>query len=130
MTELETMTDLERFTQATKEAMYFTDTGGGGEQPPTHSDLAPETLLDIEADCRSFWRRFGCFINVAECTRGDGSWSNAAQAGHDFWLTRNGHGSGFWDGDWSEPYGEMLSNGSKAYGEFQIYLGDDGLIYA
>lgn len=22
------------------------------------------------------------------------------QIGHDFWLTRNGHGAGFWDGDY------------------------------
>ena len=64
------------------------------------------------------------------CDRGTGEHSKAAQAGHDFWLTRNGHGAGFWDGDWSENYSKMFDEGSKAYGTFETSLGDDGLIYA
>ena len=123
------MTDLEQFTAACIEALYFTDTGEEG-QPPDDAEIDPETRLNLEADCRSFWRRYGCYVDVAECSRGWGEYPKAAQAGHDFWLTRNGHGSGFWDGYWSEPYGDMLSKGSKHYGAFETYLGDDGKIYA
>ncbi len=42
------------------------------------------------------------------------------EAAHDFWLTRNGHGAGFWDGDWPEPAASRLTTNSKAYGE--VYL--------
>lgn len=123
------MTDLEDFTSATIEALFFTDIGDTG-QPDSDAKLAPETLLDLQADCRSFWRRFGCYVNAADCNRGNGDHSKAAQAGHDFWMTRNGHGVGFWDGDWSEPYADMLDKGARCYGEFETYAGDDGMIYA
>ena len=39
---------------------------------------------------------------------------NAGQAGHDFWLTIAGHGSGFWDGDWPEN-GDMLAETCEAW---------------
>jgi len=50
-------------------------------------------------------------------------------AGHDFWLTRNGHGAGFWDGDWPKRDGEILTKASKAYGGSYIYVGDDKKIH-
>ena len=50
-------------------------------------------------------------------------------AGMDLWLTQNGHGAGFWDGDWPEAEGERLSEAAKALGEFDLYEGDDGILY-
>ena len=51
--------------------------------------------------------------------------------GHDFFLTRNGHGSGFWDRDYeTEGLGDKLTALCKPYGEQGLYLGDDGLIYS
>jgi hypothetical protein len=50
-------------------------------------------------------------------------------AGHDFWLTRNGHGAGFWDGDWTEPAATILTNAAKAFDECNLYLGDDQAIH-
>ena len=51
--------------------------------------------------------------------------------GHDFWLTRNGHGAGFWDKP--EKYGgrlaEMLSDMARRAGETDVYVGDDDLLY-
>ena len=53
------------------------------------------------------------------------------QAGHDFWLTRNGHGPGFWDRP--EIYGEEkaqeLSALAETFGVVDLYVGDDGRIY-
>lgn len=124
------MTDLEIFTAACIEALYFTDTGEG-DQPPDDAELSGETLKDLEADCRSWWRRFGCYVTTDLCADvGAAHGGPVSQAGHDFWLTRNGHGAGFWDGDWPEPYAAMFTNGAKSYGEFQTYLGDDGRIYS
>lgn len=51
------------------------------------------------------------------------------QTGHDFWLTRNGHGSGFWDRG-LEDIGEALSEAAKEFGEQYLYVGDDGKLYA
>lgn len=43
------------------------------------------------------------------------SFSGTEKAGHDFWLTRSGHGAGFWDRGLGE-LGERLTKASKAYG--------------
>jgi hypothetical protein len=48
---------------------------------------------------------------------------------HDFWLTRCGHGAGFWDGDYPEPYDRQLTEAAKVYGNVDIYVGDDGILY-
>ena len=46
---------------------------------------------------------------------------------HDFWLTRNGHGAGFWDGDYE--HGDELTEICKQFKELSPYAGDDGKIY-
>ena len=61
---------------------------------------------------------------VAESTRH----SAEAMLGHDFWLTRNGHGAGFWDRGLGE-LGEQLSDACKTFGSCDPYVGDDELIY-
>jgi hypothetical protein len=50
------------------------------------------------------------------------------QAAMDFWLTRNGHGAGFWDHDLG-AIGQRLTANAKAYGEAYLYLGRFGHIY-
>ena len=120
------MTDLESFTTAYIEAMYFADTGGDTDIP-ADAQLSEESRLDIEADCRSFWRRFGPYILTEIC---QGAFQDAvSQAGQDFYFTRNGHGVGFWEDEWPEAYRDMLTNGAKAYGELIPYIGDDDLVY-
>lgn len=81
-------------------------------------DIAAAALASMMADCAAF-----CDANAADI--GD----EHERAGHDFWLTRNGHGCGFWDGDWSEEVGDRLTKASEAYGECDLYVGDDGFIY-
>jgi hypothetical protein len=50
-------------------------------------------------------------------------------AGHDFALTRNYHGAGFWDGDWVN--GEVLTEiCHKSFPQLDIYVGDDGKLYS
>ncbi len=46
--------------------------------------------------------------------------------GHDFWLTRNGHGAGFWDGDYEK--GKELTEIAKGYGEVNLTITNDGEI--
>ena len=82
------------------------------------NDIDPESLKKMEQDCKAFQEKAGDLISGQE-----------DQAGHDFWLTRNGHGAGFWDGDWPEPAATKLTNLSKEFGECDLYLGDDDQIY-
>jgi hypothetical protein len=51
--------------------------------------------------------------------------------GHDFWLTRNHHGAGFWDRDEldADDRGKKLTDIAHAFGEKDLVLGDDGLTY-
>jgi hypothetical protein len=49
-----------------------------------------------------------------------------AFAGHDFWLTSQGHGCGFWAGDWIEPVATTLTEASKCLGERYFYVNSSG----
>ncbi len=57
------------------------------------------------------------FMVYAECYLSDDA---IEQAGHDFWLSRNGHGTGFWDRD-SSYYGDhvrdWLQRKAEQFGE-------------
>lgn len=83
------------------------------------SDLAPETLKRMSDDCVAFVGKAGEMLDEN---------SDSSQGAHDFWLTRNHHGAGFWDGDWPIN-GEALTTISHEFGECDPYLGDDGKIY-
>jgi hypothetical protein len=82
-------------------------------------DIAPDTLATMSADCEKFQAD-----NAADIER-----RGAEQAGHDFWLTRNGHGCGFWDGDWPEPAASRLTTSAENFGTYDLYVGDDGQIW-
>lgn len=79
------------------------------------------------AACLAFWQANEADIRAAaaEYNKDDGF----GYAGHDFALTRNGHGAGFWDGDLTEALGERLTAASKAAGECWPYVGDDYHVY-
>lgn len=108
----------------------------GGEPMDSNydeSDLSPETREKMARDCQRFWDQNAETINAAIATgevRCGPDFDEYGRAAHDFWLTRNGHGAGFWDGDWPEPYAEKLTDAAHAFGECDLYVGDDGLIYA
>ena len=115
---------LDKFTTAYIEAALWSSTDEstpeGGEPMDANysvSDLAPETLERIKADCAAFQGQHRDDIH-----------DDLERAGHDFWLKRNGHSAGFWDGDWPERVGEKLTEASHRCGEVNLYIGDDGRI--
>lgn len=121
---------LDDFAQAYVAAALWSSTyGENGEHAMDDGEheLAPETRDRMAWDCREFWEANEHLITPDNC---DSAYGCAAQAGHDFWLTRCGHGSGFWDGDWQEPAAAALTDASKAFGNVDLYVGDDGLIHA
>ena len=87
--------------------------------------FSDELLLRAKNDVKAFLEIMG-----DELTNED----LVTMAGHDLWLTRNGHGTGFWDRP--EKYGRELSEKCdnlcgwrKLFSELDIYVGDDNLIY-
>lgn len=84
----------------------------------TAEDISAETYAEMRADCADFLMWTKQLL---------GEWS-ATEAGHDFWLTRNGHGTGFWDR--GKANGDALTELSEIYGQYDLYIGDDGLIYS
>lgn len=79
-----------------------------------------ETLATFSADVTSFIRDNAA--DVAELS--------PESIGHDLWLTRNRHGAGFWDGDYAPEIGKRLTDAAHAYGTCDLYVGDDGWVYA
>jgi hypothetical protein len=49
--------------------------------------------------------------------------------GHDIWFTRNGHGAGFWDGDYSYEVEEVIMEAIKVLRKVDLVLGDDMKLY-
>jgi hypothetical protein len=125
---------VDTFTRAYLECMLWSSndesTPQGGEPLDKNyspEDLALETLEQVKKDCADFCEQAGEAL-----TRMEGYPKEAAaQAGHDFWLSRNGHGSGFFDED-KLPAKEdrgFLQELSHKFGEQNPYVGDDGAIY-
>lgn len=81
-------------------------------------DIATETWAEFWQDCAAFLS-----ANLDDLKDMD-----PGQAGHDFWLTREGHGAGFWDRGLGDR-GDRLTDACKAYGEVYLYIGDDGRIH-
>ena len=103
------------------------------------------TVLKMAEDCGRFQKENAALITQAEL--------KDSRAGHNFWLSRNGHGSGFFDeysitecdkftdvscslelrDDRTCPCKfhacERLQEICRKWREFDIYFGDDGKIY-
>lgn len=95
-------------------------------------DIAPEAMASIIGDCEEFVEQNNATLYEAfahpDYKRIPDS-TPEQTAGHDFWMTRNGHGVGFWDGDYPKEHGEKLTEACEKYGECDLYVGDDGKLY-
>lgn len=79
------------------------------------TELDADCLHESIIDCMAFMSRAWAYLSdeVIE------------QAGHDFWLSRNGHGAGFWDRDPPE-YGHEHNLGrlqgiAESFGEYHAF---------
>ena len=113
------MIQLHEMTQHYLECALWSSTNDDGEPlEEAICDLPEKILIEAEKDCQQFLANYADDI--------DGHYK---QAGHDFWLTRNHHGAGFWDGDWSKEVGERLTKAAHQFSQRTFYHGDDGLLY-
>lgn len=139
-----TFADLPLFVQGYVEAMFFTEEAPGvdteefltdeyqadmteGRTDGTipgdvgFTDLHPDFLATILSECESFQRDNADDLALAY----DRDYS-PARAGHDYWLTRNGHGAGYWDRDELEAdgLGDRLTEAAQ-YNEGNLWFDPD-----
>ena len=128
--------DLDRFLSGYVECALWSSCGPEEEPHACESlddlfgadDIAPECLASMREDCADFIASNAADLALYAEKRGNEQWGASELAGHDFWLTRNGHGAGFWDRGLG-ALGDRLSTAAKVYGSFDLYPGDDGKIY-
>ena len=99
---------------------------GGAPLDASYSadDIHPDTLATMRRDVESF-----AMANAADIlTWNAGRTTPEEQAGYDLWLTRNGHGCGFWEDEWQEV-GARLTDAAHALGTFDLYIGGDDRIH-
>ena len=118
MRKLDKLRDLDTFTIAYIQCALWSTTDestpeGGYPLDDNYDaeDLTNKALDSIIADCDAFQK------DNAE----DLSGLDSGYCGHDFWLSRNGHGAGFWDRGYGE-LGNRLHKAAKVYGECNIYV--------
>jgi hypothetical protein len=121
--------DMAVYLRAYVECMFFVPGSSDEDEDERIRELgtaamSKELCEDIVADCMSFYASCQPAIHKAYSVS-----YTIGSVGHDFWLTRNRHGAGFWDRGLG-PLGKHLSDAAKTYGERSLYVGDDGLIYS
>lgn len=96
------------------------DESGGEPIDANHSvdDIPNEDQLEITRDCLAFIAANRPLLEDA--VKRDGY--SSARAGHDFWLNRQGHGTGYWDrteleDETTPSLGDQLSDACIAFGE-------------
>jgi hypothetical protein len=92
-----------------------------------HADTYAEMLLDVSDFILANLEDFAGYVSRMSSRV---SFQDALEAfGHDFWLTRNGHGAGFWDRGLG-ALGDRLTDASKPYGEVNLWVDADGSVRA
>lgn len=125
---------LETFIAAYIEAMLWSSTDDYEE--PLDRDYDSDDIDDdcherIKQDCEKFLHLTIDILDDCEHTY-LGRYELTELAGHDFWLTRNNHGAGFWDGDWHheeiDDVGEMLTDIANRFPPIDPYVTDSDTI--
>ena len=95
--------------------------------PADHYSPSPALIARVESDWEAFLNRLPDDFEPEDAWRGtspDPLWDAWDQLAHDWILTRNHHGAGFWDGGWIEPIGDHLTVLAHQSGELHVLLSD------
>lgn len=125
--------DLEAFLAAYRQTALWSSSNDRHESDPDNEaemldgsryNLAEEAEAGMRASCEEFLAAHGHLVAEAKKVG-----RSIEDCGHDFWLTRCDHGTGFWDRGLGE-LGDKLSRAAKSFGNVDLYVGDDDLIYS
>jgi hypothetical protein len=94
----------------------FSGRGGNGMMDDWYDEGDCVNYEDAYAECESFVRDNA--DDLALIMRDHGA--TAAQIGHDFLLTRDGHGAGFWGRGYG-PTGDRLTEACRPYGNSEFF---------
>lgn len=78
------------------------------------NDFSEEAKKRAKEDCDLFEEKAGTLLDGLDLST----------VGHDFWLTRNHHGVGFFDDDYDEEIGKKLTEISEKFGEIHLEVVD------
>ena len=112
--------EFDTFFSAYLEAALWSSTDDEGtplEDLAGFENLEESTLRFMRLDAWDFFYR--AVPLIARST------NSLELAGHDFWLTRTGHGAGFWDGDWEDELARPLTSMSERLGELTLFFDRD-----
>lgn len=122
---IHTPAGLDAFTAGYMDAMEWLlpeEYGGNGVSTPDRmTGFARSTLVKAKRECAAFQvenaELLGRFCELTG--------KNLDSAGHDFFLTRNRHGTGFWDRGTGDV-GDALSEACRKYSETYEFLSSRG----
>lgn len=110
------------------ETLYFagiaTNCDGETVENIAGIDMTEEAREECRQDCARFLDLAGGKVNLAIFGSDD---YDHTQAGRDFWLSRQGHGVGFWDRGLG-IVGNDLHDVAKLFGEKHLYINGRGLL--
>lgn len=116
-------TEVRAFVVAYLEAALWSSTDDEGEPLDSgrdFDDIAPTAKRAAMRDCLNFIDANDVLLAGA---------GDAGQNGHDYWLTRNQHGAGFWDRGYAPRVAKALTDAAHADGSLDLYVGDDDKVY-
>ena len=102
-------------------ALWSSSDGNGDNLDKNYGveDISEESIKKAIKDCEYFQAKAGDLLDSIDDEHG----------GHNFFLTRNGHGEGFWSRGYEGDIGEKLTELCKEFGSVDFYKGDDGCIH-
>lgn len=120
--------EFQEFYDAYADAMLWANTydEDGIPADSSRAEVDPSARDQMEQDCDNFLDD-----SAVRLIRGAMRRNRAycfADAGHDFALTRNGHGVGFWDRGLG-IVGEALTKIAKPYGEAHLWVDSSGIVH-
>jgi len=100
------------------EAAIWTEEENNNLEGATMEYVHDDSIIDSWQDVKKFILMAGSLLDGMD----------SEQIGHDLWLTRNGHGTGFWDRGLGEV-GEALTKLASSMGGKNLFWGEDGKIH-
>jgi hypothetical protein len=124
--------ELDAMTRSYLEAALWAETEqstGQDPEPPDKkcaiTDFAPESVAKAVTDCAAFEQKAGSLLHGIERRGHD----VADVIGFNFWLVRNGHRAGFWEGDYLKDVSEALTTLAREFGAQTVLVGGDGQLH-